>query len=194
MKLYGSYTSPFVRHCRVALLQTGLDSEFVETTGPDARNPSPTSRVPYLEDGELRLSDSTSILKHLRGKAGQPFLADAPELDRYCLANTVLDAAINVFLFEQLDGLLPEKSTYLQRQHKRVQSGLSELEAQCAPAGSELGDAALRLACLLDWGRYRNRFEVGFYPRLGAFLDTMQAWEPFAQTAPPKGAPIPTRL
>ena len=30
MKLYGNYTSPFVRHCRVALLQQKLDCDFVE--------------------------------------------------------------------------------------------------------------------------------------------------------------------
>ena len=31
MKLYGSYTSPFVRHCRIVLLETQQSCEFIET-------------------------------------------------------------------------------------------------------------------------------------------------------------------
>ena len=31
MKLFGSYTSPYVRHCRIVLAQNGQDCEFVET-------------------------------------------------------------------------------------------------------------------------------------------------------------------
>ena len=30
MKLYGSFTSPFVRHVRIVLLETGLACEFIE--------------------------------------------------------------------------------------------------------------------------------------------------------------------
>ena len=41
MKLYGSYTSPFVRHVRIALLETQQAFEFIETdqAGSSAQSP-----------------------------------------------------------------------------------------------------------------------------------------------------------
>ena len=41
MKLYGSYTSPFVRHCRVALEETGEQYQFVETDYTQKRRRKP---------------------------------------------------------------------------------------------------------------------------------------------------------
>lgn len=47
MELYGSYTSPFVRHCRIALLQTQQDCQFIETDAQQSATLSPTKKVPY---------------------------------------------------------------------------------------------------------------------------------------------------
>lgn len=191
MKLYGSYTSPFVRHCRTVLLETGLPYEFVETAAGSSVNKSPTKKVPYLEDGDLKLSDSSSIVMHLRQKAGSPFLAEVADYDLYCLVNTLLDTGINVFLFERLDGLLPQNSKYLQRQVARLESGLAELERRPLPSEPPLNDDAIRLACFLDWGLFRKRFTFDEYPKLTAFYELARSWEPFAKTAPPQDAPPP---
>jgi glutathione S-transferase len=75
MKLYGSYTSPFVRHCRIALIETGLAFDFIETDQTGSAAKSPTKRVPFLEDGNIFLTDSSSILKHIREKTGHTFFA-----------------------------------------------------------------------------------------------------------------------
>ena len=186
MLLYGSYTSPFVRHCRIVLRETELSFEFVEVQGADPKNPSPTKRVPYFEDGGRQLSDSSSIIRYLREKSGTPFLASVEDFDLFCLANTVLDSAINVFLFERVEGLLPSHSKYLTRQMARIESGLSELEQRPLPEVAN-DDAGLRLGCLLAWGRFRQRFTLHGRPNLQALLTKCDAYEPFASTAPPAG-------
>ena len=63
MELFGSFTSPYVRHCRVVLAHTGLDCEFVETDYDQSAARSPTRRVPFLRDGDRMLTDSASILR-----------------------------------------------------------------------------------------------------------------------------------
>jgi len=126
MKLYGSYTSPYVRHCRIALLEEGLDVEFIETDQTKSAELSPTKKVPFLVDGDLVLSDSSSILKYIREKAGKPFLSDVQDFDLYCFANTLMDSGANVFYLEKF-GLKPEDNAYVERQNSRIQQGLEML-------------------------------------------------------------------
>ena len=50
MKIYGNSPSPFVRHCRIALIESGLDFEFlIDTDYQLSRQRSPTQRIPFLE-------------------------------------------------------------------------------------------------------------------------------------------------
>ena len=185
MKLYGSLTSPFVRHCRMALLQTGIECEFVETDVATLGRKTPTLRIPYLEDDNIQLSDSTSILRYIREKAGDTSHPDVEELDLYCLANTVLDTGINVFLFARFDSLTPDQSKYLTRQNQRIEAGLDELEQRDLPGTLPLTDAHLRVAALLDWGLFRERFKLEGRPRLDAFLQLALSSEEMQTTTPP---------
>ena len=75
MKLYGNSPSPFVRHCRIALLESGLDFEFIHDIDYQmSKKLSPTQKIPFLEYGEAgatkMLTDSTSILRYVREQAG----------------------------------------------------------------------------------------------------------------------------
>lgn len=195
MKLYGSYTSPYVRHCRISLLETKLPFDFVEVDATDAENPSPTRKVPYFEDGDVHLSESSSILRFVREKAGGSFLPQVSDLDVYAMSSTLMDAAINVFYFEKFDKMLPESSVYLTRQKARVERGLLELDRLALPgtlpkalaggATETLSDAHLRIACFLGWGLFRQRFSLESYPNLLAFFRACDSYEPFAATAPP---------
>lgn len=185
MKLYGTLTSPYTRHCRVVLQASGLPCEFIVRIPAEMVGVSPTARIPYLETESEKLSDSTSILKYVRDQMGAPFLESPGDFDLYCLSNTVLDSAICLFLIKKLDGLEPAQSQYLTRQAARVESGLDELEARNLPEALPLNDAAIRLASLLEWGLFRRRFDLEKRPRLRAFLSLAQSWEPFRETAPP---------
>lgn len=191
MNLFGSYTSPYVRHCRIVLLETGIPCSLVETDSVGAATETPTMRVPFFRDGDLTLTDSASICRYLREKAGQPFLPTVADLELFSLAGTVLDTGINLFLFERQDGLLPERSKYLTKQATRLATGLRALNDGPLPEKAPFGDGALRLACLLGWGRFRERFSIDGLERLERFLALADSWEVFARTEPPVGAPPP---
>lgn len=184
MKLYGSYTSPFVRHCRIALLETELKCEFIETDAAASAQKSPSKKVPFLHDGDTQLTDSTSILKYLREKSGGAYFDNIAAYDVFCLVNTAMDACVNLFFLEK-EGLTPARSDYLKRQQARVDSIFAELEKMPLPHSAPYNDMELRLGCFLAWGIYRQRFSLGDYPQLAHFLETLNNYQPFRDTAPP---------
>jgi glutathione S-transferase len=187
MKLYGSYTSPYVRHVRIVLQETQQPYEFIETDHAGSSAKSPTKRVPFLEDGDLFLTDSTSIIQHLRTKAGQDFCRSARELDQFCMVNTALDTTLNLFLLKR-DGVAVTELPYLQRQLARVQTILKELEQSgitTAPADGPYTDAQLRLACFMGWSLFREQLDFSGYGNLEGFYRQIGQYAPFAATHPP---------
>lgn len=183
MKLYGSYTSPFVRHCRIALLETKLECEFIETDQASSATQSPTKRVPFLQDGDIFLTDSSSILKHIREKAGTAFLSNTSELDLFSMVNTALDATVNLFFLER-DGVDLQAFEYTRRQAARIESSLAELNALALSAQAPYTDVDLRLACYLFWGLFRKRINIDTHENLQQFLAGINKYQPFADTAP----------
>ncbi|MEX1057891.1 MAG: glutathione S-transferase family protein [Natronospirillum sp.] len=183
MKLYGSYTSPYVRHCRLALLETGAAYEFVEANYSDSARLSPASRVPFLRSETVELNDSASILKYVREQGGQDFLSDVQAYDLFCLVNTAQDASINLFLLEK-EGVTPANTPYMERQASRVASTLIALNDKAA-AGLDWHDGSIRLACFVEWTQYRKRIDFTPYPALLDWLEKARTHDSFVQTAPP---------
>lgn len=184
MKLYGSYTSPFVRHCRIALLETELECTFIETDQVGSGNQSPTQRVPFLEDDDVFLTDSSSILKYIREKSGTAFLPSTSVFDSYAMVNTALDTTVNLF-FLQRDGVDLQAYDYTRRQAARIESSLAELNTLALPMQAPYNDAELRLACYLYWGLFRKRITLTTHANLQQFLTAINQYQPFAVTAPP---------
>jgi len=184
MKLYGSYTSPFVRHCRIVLLETGQACEFIETDQAGSAAQSPTQRVPFLQDGDIFLTDSSSIIKYLREKSGQTFCKSAQELDQLCLANTALEACVNLFFLER-DGVAIAQVPYLQRQAARVKTTVKELDQLSLPMQAPYNDAQLRLACFIGWAKFRKRVDFSGFDNLEKFYQGVLAYKPFTATMPP---------
>ncbi len=183
MILYGSYTSPFVRHCRIALAQSGFDFEFVEADYAMSAERSPTAKVPFFSDGDIMLTDSSSILKFVREKAGSVFLKDIQDYELFTMTNTILDTSINLFLLEN-DGFGPGQINYLSRQQNRVECGLNELSTRFS-ADSDLSlDSSLRCACFLDWALFRDRITLDGLDNLEGLVDKAREDEVFASTAP----------
>ena len=185
MKLHGSYTSPFVRHCRIALMQEGVDFDFVETDHAMSAETSPAAKVPFLADGDLLLTDSSSILKYVREKSGGSFLADLDDYENFALTNTVLDSMINVFLLES-EGFGADKIQYVGRQKNRISSGLKTLNQRVDPARGITTDSALRCACFIDWALFRKRMTLDGLDNLRDLLAVANEEEVFAATAPPR--------
>lgn len=186
MILHGSYTSPYVRHCRIALSQTDLDWTMEDTDYDSSARQSPTMRVPFLTDGDTRLTDSSSILHYLCEKTGQPFLSNAAETELYALVNTACDTQINLFILKK-DGLTAEQSNGLKRQEARLKACLSALNEYEFPTQPPFNHAQVRLGCFLGWADFRQLFAIDDYPKLATFLSHMNTWQPFADTAPPAG-------
>jgi glutathione S-transferase len=196
MKLYGSYTSPFVRHCRIALLEGQakgtLECEFIETDIVSSGKLSPTKKVPFLTDTlnneEVELTDSASILMYLREQSGQTFFKSANDFNVFSNVNTVLDAAVNLFFLELKDKILPAEGSYLERHRERVLSGLQYFNEQEYSSQAPFTDGELRLACFLDWGLFRKRINIDGLDNLQALLSAARSYDVFAQTAPPVDA------
>ncbi|RUO63162.1 glutathione S-transferase family protein [Pseudidiomarina insulisalsae] len=183
MKLFGSYTSPFVRHCRIVLAQNDVKFEFVPTDYAQSAQQSPAKRVPFFSDNEVKLHDSSSIIRHLRSVAGQSFCDSIEDFDLYCLVNTALDTTINLFLLDR-DGVRLEDVGYLQRQQSRVEAILDELNQRDWPEADAHNDAHLRLACFLSWAQFRERLDIHQWPKLQAFLASVNQQPWFANTHP----------
>ncbi len=183
MKLYGSLTSPFVRHVRVALSQSDLAYTFIEADYALSADQSPTAKVPYFENAGLKLTDSSSILKYVREQSGASFLGELEDFELYTMSSTLLDTAINLFLLEK-EGATEQQFPYLARQRGRLHTGLRELNRRIHPTDSLTRDSSLRCACLIGWGLFRNRFALDGLENLGALMDWANQNESFANTAP----------
>ena len=123
-------------------------------------------------------------MKYVREKSGQVFIPEVKDLDRYCLANTLLDAAINLFLLER-SGVDINSNVYTQRQQKRIELVLKELDAAPLPAPGKMGDADYRVAVGVAWGQFRNRFSIDAHPNLQRLLEIAADDATFVATAPP---------
>jgi len=187
MELYGSYTSPFVRHCRIALLESQLPFTFVETDAAGSAKLSPTQKVPFLKykEGsvEKMLTDSSAILKTIREQSGKTFFKDVQEFNSYCTANTLLDTAINLFYLEK-ENLTPKTTTYLARQQSRMETAMAELNQLKFSTAAPYNDAEIRIACFLDWALFRNRITLDAYSNLAKFLENIRKYPHFASTVP----------
>jgi len=186
MKLYGSYTSPFVRHCRIVLAHSRLDCEFVETDYAQSAEQSPTCRVPFLTDGTRMLTDSASIVRYLREAAGQAFCPDIDEFDLFLLVDTVMDSTVNLFLLEK-DGATPETSAYLARQQRRVEQTLDELDRRVEGVDDHSGDGMIRLGCFLSWALFRERLSLADHPALAEVQRQFESDPTIAATHPDNG-------
>lgn len=185
MKIYGSLTSPFVRHCRIVLLETDIMCEFIAIDIEQSAKISPTKKVPLLVDGDLTLTDSSSILRYLREKSGRSFMANIVDFELFNMTNTVMDACVNIFYLEKFDNITSEQSSYITRQKARVLSGLEALNEAELSVQLPLTDGLIRLACFLDWGIYRERICIKNLTNLTRLLDVARTDKNFIKTVPP---------
>ena len=73
----------------------------------------------------------------------------------------------------------------LGRQAARVESALDSLDATVQKSDLELTDGIIRLACLLEWGVFRNRFSLDSRPGLQKVIEFANQDSVFQSTAIP---------
>lgn len=165
-------------------MEEGIDFEFVPTDYAQSAANSPTKKVPFLEADGVKLTDSTTIVHWARMQNQKPSIATVDDMNLYATANTVLDTAINIYLLEK-DNVVPSNVPYLARQSDRITSCLNWLDDHIPAYSGNPTDGQLRVACLLDWARYRDRFDFSAHANLQKFYEAAQDDVIFQETAPP---------
>lgn len=165
MELFGSTTSPFVRHCRIALEQAKQEYKLSIVDYATSAKESPAQKMPYLRDGQTLLTDSASIVMYARSQNASPFPASVSDYEIFTLASTIADTAVNIFLLEK-DGITSTQSAYLKRQEERMSTALAALDTLIEPEKALSTDGHIRTACLVDWILFRERADLTPYTKL----------------------------
>lgn len=169
MKLIIARPSPYARKARIALLEKNCDCEIIVDNPwlPDSRigDANPLGKVPalLLDSGEV-VHDSSVIIEYLETLGTPPALIPIEPQQRVAhkqieaIADGVCDAVVLI----ALEGARPadkRSETWLERQHKKVVEGVSELER--ALGGKEwftesgFGLAEVASVCALDYIDFR---------------------------------------
>ena len=196
IRLYGSITSPYVRRVRIVAKELGLEYALLETASAEGqaklRALTPIWKVPAAEiDGQL-VFDSHAITELLLVRANSSVLPplaldDIAARNAINVADGALDALINAFTLAK-DGVTPDKSAYVKKQHDRAESSLRWLEKEVPESWtadkSQLGLAEVVLGSSLAWLRFRDVYPIARHPRLVRVLETLERRPSFISTQP----------
>lgn len=195
MRLFGSYTSPYVRRVRIFADAVGEPVELADVTteaGAGAlREVAPLRRVPVAQWEEGGFTwDSQAILEALVRRRGWGDFRPVTEVERegqFILAvNGGLDSAVNVYYLRR-DGVDVESVPYLVKQQERVGAALGWAATQLR--GPAFGDgrpgfAEVVLFTTLEWMVFRNTWRVAESAPLAAFREFWAGYPGWAASAP----------
>jgi glutathione S-transferase len=197
MKLYMHPVSMTSRPVRLFLAEhnVAVDEEVVDLfTGAHFQPPyasiNPNCLVPMLEDGDLRLTESSAILKYLADKIGSP--AYPKDLKARAKVNEAMDWINTNFYREWGYNLCyPQLFPHLKRRSDEAQAATLELGAENAKrwlkvlndhwigpnkpylCGSEITIADYFGACLVTLGEVVG-IDFAAYPNVKRWLDNVK--------------------
>ena len=195
MKVYGAILSPFVREVLAACELKGLAYEH-EMVMPGTKTPeflamSPMGKIPAIEDGDLRISDSSVICEYLEEKYPEnPLLPTTPELRARArwyedYGDFKVAGCVAVFFFERvvksMMGMGAADEARLAEiaatEHPEVFDYLeSQLPEQGFLFGDTLSVADLALANPFINGGYGGfTIDAGLWPRTAAWLERVKS-------------------
>jgi glutathione S-transferase len=197
IRLYGSFTSPFVRRIRFIAQALELTYEQIDTMTErgqeELRKRTPIWKVPYVEIDDVKIWDSHAILDYMFGRYGTGSIRIPEGEEKWRESNLVhaidaaVESAINVFYLGK-DGILPSQSAYLKKQTDRVDSILkwvrAELRDNFFTGVKSIGLSELALYTSLDWMRFRDTYPVNEDPIFREFLKFHGTNEDFRNTEP----------
>lgn len=201
MILYGSLTSPFVRACRIAAIELGLDSvvEFeptiVRPTQPNldyGKAVNPLRRVPALQtEDEDVIVDSRVIVEYLNERGGGALIARDNVVERLrCLNRHAVCAGATESLVNAMyeTRLRPEDKrwqSWSDDQVSKAEAAMDWCEARTEEFEAfDLG--TIGLVCLIGYAGFRFPhvdWLVG-RRRLKAFNDRLATRKSVTETAP----------
>jgi glutathione S-transferase len=181
--IVGSERSPFVRACRMLMLQNAIQFEFkklnfVEDAADAAelKNISPVNKVPVLIDDGQKIFDSRVIANYLIGKHSlRPLSLD--EENRLTAIYSLMDTGVLFFLMKR-DGLdTGANGFFLSRLRDRVPDNLNYLKDWASTLGpkEDWHFPAMMLLSFLRWGEARAKImEVAKWPEFRDFMSRFQ--------------------
>ncbi|XXT15832.1 glutathione S-transferase family protein [Sorangium sp. So ce429] len=201
MKLYGSFTSPFVRRVRVVAAELDVGVELINTATEEGqaalRAVTPIWKIPVAEvevpgGGRRVIFDSHVILDWLVGLHGFGPLRPPSDPWRERNLGNAIDAAIESGI--QLaclrrDGLPTEGNAFADTQRARIASIFGWLEREVRDGGFSpgggLGLSELALITALDWMTFRDIYKVSAHPALVAVRAAHEGRSSLKATLPP---------
>lgn len=179
--LIGSIRSPFVRICRLFMMQNSIPFEFKVLNflddpkdAAELAKESPINRVPILEADGQKIFDSRVIINYLIKKHNLKPLSIEDE-NRVSVAYSCLDTALTLFQMKK-DGFdLNHKGFFISRQHQRIPQNLIYLDSWMRDLSSSKKEdwnfASMTLYSFLFWAHAREIFDVNAYPACRDFLE-----------------------
>jgi glutathione S-transferase len=194
MKVYGANLSPFVRKVMAVCAIKGLEYEHVlvmpGSLPEDYLKISPLGKIPALEDGDLKISDSSVICEYLEERYPDvPVLpkdlvqrARSRWLEEY--GDSKFVEAVAPYFFEHiLKRILgmgdPDTARLEQLEAEVIPERMAYLEEQLPEDGflfGQIGTADIALSSPLITAAYGGfKFDAGHYPKTAAFVERVKS-------------------
>lgn len=191
MKLYGSFTSPYVR--RIRLILVGQDYEMIDapTSSPEGRailrKLNPTMKIPMFEDQGIVLCDSTVIAQYIHEKLALPYLS-IPQLNLLKIIDGITDSYIQLFLLDKSGFDTADDKMYFNLQHERIERSFKYLERVVEEeqiAANDWNYLSISLYTSLDWLKVRKLHDFSHLQALQEFYKAATQRKDIKATAIP---------
>ena len=200
MRLLSATPSPYARKVRIALAEKGIPFELVTEVpwNADTQTPkyNPLEKLPVLilDDGET-IYESRFILEWLEVKHPEPPLlpADPDQRLEAKRLEVLCDGILDAFLLHFWERRRPEahrSAPWLDRQMRKIEGGMRELERRAPDAGFCVGDrfglGDIVVGTVLGYlpVRFPEYRWQGTHPRLAAFHERIAQRPSFQTTVP----------
>ena len=179
--LIGSLRSPFVRTCRMLMMQNEIDFEFKvlnfvqEKADAEAlKKETPINKVPILINGAQKIFDSRVIVNFLTKKHGLRELSLEEENIVSCIYSC-LDTGVILFLMREDSYDMNHAGFFLSRQRERIPRNLEFITPWMKRLDSSKKEdwnyASMALYSFLYWAEARHLLKIADYPECAKFME-----------------------
>lgn len=180
--IIGSERSPFVRVCRMLMIQHAIPFQFrvlnfVDDPADAAAlsKETPINKAPVLLDGAQKIFDSRVIINYLARKHDLPPLT-MDEENLLSAAYSCMDVGVMLFLMKRDGYDLSRGGSFLARNRERIPRNLEFMipwaKTLDPSKPRDWNAASMSLFAFLHWGEVRaGVVEAARYPELTSFME-----------------------
>jgi len=179
--IIGSLRSPFVRACRLLMIQNSIAHDFRILNFVQDKNDAvalsketPINKVPILIDGEQKIFDSRVIANHLIKKHGLRSLSLNEENILTCIYSC-LDSGVILFLMREEGMNIEDSGFFVSRVRARIPNNLQFIEPWVTNLDPHKKDdwnyASMALYSFLFWAEARKLINLKNYPSCASFSE-----------------------